>query len=215
MAKAKIHTIKPGTGFVGMTDADLLQLLNKVHDSLLNNPAYPTPPVDLAAFKTAIDTYTASVSAALDGGKTATATRNKNRSDVMLMLRLLGHYVEANCKNDMPTFLSSGFSVAAPVAKTPPQPVQVPTIVSIDHGNTGQLKVAIKPVARARSYEIRYAAPAAAGATPAWASVTVAGSKPPTLIENLTRGIDYTFQVRAFGKLGFSDWSSPVDQMCT
>jgi hypothetical protein len=215
MAKAKIHTIKPGLNLVQLSEADLLQTLNKVHDGILNNPAYPTPPVDLAAFKTAIDAYTAAVSAAIDGGKKATAARDKARSDVMLMLRLLGHYVEANCKNDMPTFLSSGFSVAAPRPKTPPQPVAVPSIVSVDQGNAGELKVTIKPVKKAKSYEIRYAAAPAAGGTPTWTSLQVSGTKPPPAISNLTRGTDYTFQVRAFGKLGFSDWSSPVDKMCT
>ena len=130
------------------------------------------------------------------------------------MLRLLGHYVEASCKNDMTTFLSSGFAVAAPVPKTPPQPVAVPSIASVDQGSTGQLKVTVKPVKKAKSYEIRYAAAPAAGAAPSWTSVQVSATKPPLAISNLTRATDYTFQVRAFGKLGFSDWSSPVDRMC-
>jgi len=215
MAKAKIHTIKPNLNQVQLSDADLLQVLNKVHDSMLNNPAYPTPTIDLATLKTAIDTYTAAVSAAIDGGKKATVARDKARSDVMLMYRLLGHYVEANCKNDMTTFLSSGFSVAAPQPKAPPQPVAVPSIISVDQGNAGELKVTIQPVKKAKAYEIRYAAAPAAGATPAWTSVQVSGTKPPPAISSLTRGTDYTFQVRAFGKLGFSDWSSPVDKMCT
>ena len=29
-----------------MSDGDLLQRVNKVHDGMLNNPAYPVPPVD-------------------------------------------------------------------------------------------------------------------------------------------------------------------------
>ena len=34
-----------------MPDGDLLSRLNAVHDGMLNNPAYPNPPVDLAGFK--------------------------------------------------------------------------------------------------------------------------------------------------------------------
>ena len=32
-------------------------------------------------------------------------------------------------------------------------------------------------------------------------------TKPPTVLNNLTPGGTYTFQVRAYGKLGYSDWS--------
>src|SRR5215471_12874946 len=143
MAKAKINSIKPVLGFVRMSDGDLLQRLNKVHDGMWNNPAYLTPTVDMATFKTAVETYTAAVSATLEGGKSATAARDKARSEVMFMLRQLGHYVEQACKNDMTTFLSSGFIVAGP--KTPAQPVAVPAIASVDQGNPGELKVIVKP----------------------------------------------------------------------
>ena len=43
---------------------------------MLNNAAYPNPPVDMAGLKAAIDTYTAAVTAALDGGKTAIVARD-------------------------------------------------------------------------------------------------------------------------------------------
>ena len=39
-------------------------------------------------------------------------------------------------------------------------------------------------------------------------------TKPPTVLNNLTPGGTYTFQVRAYGKLGYSDWSEPVNRMC-
>ena len=32
--------------------------------------------------------------------------------------------------------------------------------------------------------------------------------------ENLAPGTIYTFQVRAFGTLGYTDWSNPVQRMC-
>ena len=51
--------------------------------------------------------------AALDGAKSAVAERNKRRSAVTVMFRLLGHYVEVACNGDTKTFVSSGF-LAAP-----------------------------------------------------------------------------------------------------
>jgi|SRR2546426_6394380 len=211
MPKTKLNIIKPALGFTQMPDGDVLARLNAVHDGMLNNPAYPTPPVDLAGFKAAIDAYTAASAAALDGGKSAITERDKRRAEAVIMLRLLGHYVEVACKGDPNTFVSSGF-VAATAQRTTPQPVAVPSIVKIDQGNTGQLLVTIQSV-RARSYELRYGAIPVPGATVNWTTVVVPSTKPATPINNLTPGTTYSFQVRAFGKLGFSNWSASVERM--
>jgi Fibronectin type III domain len=133
---------------------------------------------------------------------------------VILMYRLLGHYVELASKNDMNTFVSSGFQAASTGQKTPPQPVTVPLISSVDQGNTGQLLLTIRPVLHARHYEVRYAPVPAAGAAVNWTTILAATTKPPTAVNNLTPGTSYTFQVRAFGKLGYSDWSAAVERMC-
>src|SRR6266446_2977343 len=214
MSNRKLPIIKPQLGFVGMSDDDLLKRLNAVHDGILNNPAYPSPPVDMPGFKSAIDAYTAAVAAALEGGKATTVARDKRRTDAIIMFRLLGHYVEAACKNDMTSFVSSGFVLSTAGQRTPPQPIDVPSITAVDQGSTGQLLVSVKPVARARSYDIRYAPDPAAGAAINWTTISAASTKPAIPINNLTKGVNYTFQVRAFGKLGFSDWSSSVERMC-
>jgi len=197
-----------------MSDGDLIQRLNAVHDGLLNNPAYPNPSVDLAAFKTAIDAYTAAVAAALEGGKSALALRDKRRADVVAMLRSLGHFVEGASKNDMTTFLSSGFVAATTGRRNPSVPVDVPSINRVDQGSTGQLLVTIQPVANARHYQLRYALDPAAGTQPGWTTIDLPSTQPAITINKLTRGASYTFQVRAYGKLGYSDWSAPAERMC-
>ncbi len=198
-----------------MSDPVLLQRLNAVHDGMFNNPAYPTPPVDMPGFKTAIDAYTAASAAKLDGGKSATTLRDKRRTTVIAMYRSLGHYVEGACNNDMNTFVSSGFMLAATGQRTPPQPVAVPTIVSVDQGASGQLLVTIQPIKKALSYELQYGPVPVAGANASSITLRVASTRPATSINNLTPGGIYTFQVRAYGKLGLSDWSSSVQKMCT
>jgi len=105
MAKPRLNIIEPALGVTQIPDGDLLSRLNAVHEGMLNNPVYPNPPVDMAGFKAAIDAYTAAAAAALDGGKSAIVARDQRRRDAIIMLRLLGHYVEAACKNDMKTFL--------------------------------------------------------------------------------------------------------------
>ena len=214
MRKTKLPVLKPVLGVGWMSDNDLLSRLNAVHDKMLNNPAYPSPPVDMPGFKAAIDAYTAAVADALEGGKATTIERDRRRLDASIMFRVLGHYVEMTCKNDMATFVSSGFLLSTTGQKTPPQPVSIPLIISLDQGSTGQLLVSVRPVANARSYDVRYAPDPAAGAAINWSMVTATSTKPAIPINDLTRGVNYAVQVRAFGKLGFSDWSSPVERIC-
>src|SRR5207249_8564245 len=109
------------------------------------------------------------------------------------------------------SFVPRGY-VAATRQRTPSQPVSIPSIVKIDQGTTGQLLVTIQSV-KARSYELRYASAPASGATVDWTTIVVPSTKPATPINNLIRGTNYTFQVRAFGKLDFYDWSASVERM--
>jgi hypothetical protein len=88
-------------------------------------------------------------------------------------------------------------------------------ILKVDQGNTGQLLVSIKPLARARSYEVRYA-PLGTGSTPsAWATATFTSAKKAAPVNSLTPGTTYAFQVRALGRLGYTDWSDSATRMCT
>jgi len=201
MPKTKLNIIKPALGVTQMPDGDLLARLNAVHEGMLNNPAYPTTHLSIwRASRPPSTPYTAASAAALDGGKSAITERDKRRSDAVIMLRLLGHYVEVACKGDLNTFVSSGF-VAAAARRTPSQPVPIPSIVKIDQDNTGQFLVTIQSV-KARSYELRYGSIPASGATVNWTTIVVPSTKPATPINNLTSGTNYAFQVRAFGKLG-------------
>lgn len=211
----RLSIIKAVLGTSGMSDTDFAARLNAVHDGMLNNPAYSSPPVDLAAFKAAIDAYTTAIAAALDGGKAALTARAKRREDATIMFRFLGHYVEVACKNDMNTFVSSGFVAAVTGQRTSPQPVATPSISGVTQGaNSGQLVVAIKAVSKARKYDLRYAPVPAPGAAISWTTIALTTAKPAVPFNDLTPGTIYTFQVRAFGKLGYSDWSDPVNRMC-
>src|SRR5262249_35572199 len=154
MSTIKLNIIKPALGVNRLPDGDLLARLHSVHDGMLDNPAYPAPPIKLADFKTGINAFTAAVAAALDRGKAAIIERNKWRHDVIVMYRLLGHYVEGACNNDMKTFVSSGFAPALH-QRIPSQPVAAPSILKVEQGTTGQFLVKIQAVAGAKSYEIR------------------------------------------------------------
>ena len=187
--------------------------LTAIHDKMHGNTAFPNPPVDMAAFMTAITTFAASAVVTLDGSKQAIAIMKKQHEGLVKMAELLGHYVEATCNNDPVTFTSSGFAMRS-TTRVPPQPLAQPTIVRVDQGKTGELLVILIAVLKARTYEIHYAPVGTGGTLPTTlASITIASAKKPVPVANLTPGTTYVFQVRAFGKLGYTDWSQPVQRM--
>src|SRR5205823_5521286 len=94
---------------------------------------------------------------------------------------------------------ASGFEPV--LSRTAAQPLPPAGIVAVDQGsNSGQLLVFLKALPKARNYEIKYAA--AGGAAPP-TTITVPGAKSAVPIEGLTPGVAYSFQCRAYGKLGF------------
>jgi hypothetical protein len=209
----KVDKIEPVLGVGRMPDVNLLKLMNTVHDGMNANPVYPNPPVDPAAFKKEIETFTALVSDAEDGGKKAISAKNKQRVVVTKMFTQLGHYVEAASDGDLAKFNTSGF-VAISRTRSAPEPLSPAEFDWIDRGPiSGQIVVKVKSQKKAVTYEVRFA-PQAAGTTPApWTILTLTSPKKET-VHNLTPATTYLFQVRALGKLGYTDWSESKTFIC-
>ena len=213
---AKGKKIRALFGLTKMTDGDLKPLLERSLEGLSRNAAaFPKPPVELATYEGAIRAWEAAIPAALDGSKTAVALRNRLRDAAVKLYVQLAHYVEANCNDDMATFLSSGFQPAT-ATKAPPQPLAQPAVASVVQGpNSGQLKIRIGAVPKALSYVLRFGAVPTGGGTPvSWTEEPLTSTK-PTIVGSLTPGTVYTFQVRALGRLGYTDWSDAVNRMAT
>src|SRR5437763_2568267 len=145
----------PADGFVSR--------LTQIHDKMGGNPAFSNPPVDLAAFFTAISTFSASVVVALDGSKQAIAIMKKQREGLVKMAEQLGHYVEAASNNDPVTFTSSGFEIRSTV-RVPTPPLAQPVTNSVDQGKSGEMLVNVDPVENALIYEVEWA-PVSTGGT--------------------------------------------------
>jgi hypothetical protein len=209
----KVKKIRPMIGFGRIPDVDLLKRLDAICDGLTGNPLYPSPPVDLATFKAAIETYSALITDALDGGKKAISARRKQREVAVKMAMQLGHYVAAACNDDLATFTTSGFLPASNL-RTPPQPLPPATIKWVDRGHiSGQLLVKVTGIPRAVAYDVRYAVISPGGTFGPWTTVTLPSPK-ASAFNNLTSGTTYAFQVRALGKLGYTDWSDSTIFMC-
>ena len=200
-------------GFTKTAPTELLARGNAVYTGITTNTAdYPNPPVDMATLKAALDTYSSTITAALDGGSKAIAERNHQGEVVIKILRQLAHYVEAACKDDVPTFLKSGFQPVVIQRATAPLLSQF--IRKIEQGATsGQLLVTIAAVPGALTYEVRWAPLGAGGVPGTWTTLPVAKTRPATSVTGLTPGTAYAFQVRSFSQSGYSDWSDSVTRM--
>jgi hypothetical protein len=60
---------------------------------------------------------------------------------------------------------------------------------------------------------LRYAAMANGAMPSQWTTLIITGVKAGVQVNNLTLGVTYAFQVRALGKLGFTDWSDVATRM--
>src|SRR5438046_844781 len=94
-----IKKIKAKLGFHRVSDSDVLKAGNTAYNGLLNNPAFPNTPFPLTTFRQALDSFSALIVDAEDGGKKSISAKDKQRAEVIRLYALLGHSVEATCNN--------------------------------------------------------------------------------------------------------------------
>jgi hypothetical protein len=199
-------------GFSRVANGDVVSRATNIQAAMTGNTNFPNPPVDLAALKTAIDTFSALIAEALDGSKKVIAERNKQREAVIKMLKLLGRYVQVTSDGDMAMFQTSGFEAAAPKTATTPLTEK---IRKVEHGsNSGEIDLWLKAVAGASMYEVRYT-PANAGAATTWMTVPLSNVKSMVALKGLTPAITYLIEARALVGSRFTDWSDPISFICT
>jgi hypothetical protein len=211
--KNVIKKIKAKLGFHGVSNPDVLKAGNTAYNGLLNNSAYPNPPVALLIFRQALDSFSALIVDAEDGGKRAVSALRKQRAAVIKMYVHLGHYVEATCNEDLAAFTTSGFT-AVSNTRTAPQPLAQAKFSRIDRGpNSGQSVVKDESQTGAIAYDVQYALEGTGGVLGPWTTMTLTSPRKVT-VSGLTPAGTYQFQVRALGKLGHTDWSPSMTFIC-
>jgi Fibronectin type III domain len=209
-----LKLIRAALNFGKLLPEQLLAFGYGVVKDLTGNVNFTNLPVDLNVLKAALDAYAVSIVDARDGGRKAIALRNRQGAEIVRMLRALALHVELNCKDDMNTFLSSGFK-PRPTTRTPAEPLEQPMITSLEQGISGQLLAWLTVVKKARHYVVRAGALGPGGATPAsWVTVTAPSAKSAVPVDGLTPGTTYAVQVRAYGQLGYTEWSDSATRMC-
>ena len=219
MSMTKQHPIKAVLNLRTLTPEVVLSTSTHIFTEIYNNPNYtppqaPAPPVDPATLKSANDSLAVAIAAAVDGGKKAIAQKKAQKEVVMKLLTQLAHYAEANCKDDVTIFLSSGFT-AKSSTRTATPPVSE-SIRKIEPGpDSGHMLVSLMKYPGAASYEVRWAPVGADGVSGAWTTQAIGKIiKSPSTISGLKPATTYVFQARAVKKTGgYSDWSDSVTRV--
>ena len=198
MSQTKPKPIKALGGYSKKSPAENLAFANAVHSGLFTDPVdFPAPPVDEATFKGAIDTLSTKITAALDGGKKAIAERNHQEQVVIKMMRELAHYAEQACKDDLTTFLKSGFHAKSTVSSAKQSLSQY--IRKITPGkNSGQFHLVLVSVDGADAYEIR-CTPTVNGTPGTPITQLVTKTRPATTIVGFTPGTTYGIRPQFLG----------------
>jgi Fibronectin type III domain len=210
--KTKQPPLHIALGYSGVSDSDVAASALAAHDGVKAHPEFFPNPPDLDALLASIQTLEGSIAAAKDGGKKAVSQKNKARAGTIKLTRQLGHYVEANCKDDITIVDASGFKVAAKT-KTGPQPVDKGVIDKVEAGPvSGQITAKGKSIPKARSYVLRYATIGPDGKPGTWTEIALTNPRKIQLT-GLTPGTTYAFQIKALGVLGFGEWSDVATRM--
>ena len=213
---AKQHPIKAIMNFRTLTADAVVTAAVNIAGTVYNNPKFAgasPQPVDQPTLKAATDALVAANAAAVDGGKKAVQEQKHLKEVVVKFLIQLAHWAEANCKEDMTTFLSSGFQAASATKPTAP-PVTESIRKVILGAKSGELVVKLMRYPGAASYEVRWGQVSAGGGMPtAWTTLPLANVKTPATISGLTPGTTYLIQARAVTKAGYTDYGQPIAQM--
>ena len=202
-------TTKVSLGFARLPDTELDNFAQGIIDRMTGNGAFNTPHVPTTDLQTVKDDFTAKVSAAQAGGPADTAAKNDSRQTLLGKLRQQALYVQITSDGDMSKLLSSGF--AAQSSSRASVPLDKPEALVIKNGTSGQLVASVGPVKNTSMYEGRIKLDEDSAA---WLPSVFTGDSQHTIFDGLTRGKDYTAQVRApGGATGQSDWSDPSSHM--
>jgi hypothetical protein len=188
-------------------NADLIAAVQRILAAMTGNANYPTPVPALADIAAARTSFDAAVSSDVKSAH-AIVVRKQLRTQLVGLMRSLAFYVQQTSNGDPAILATSGYPARR--TRQPAGVLSAPANLRLARGKiSGQLKARCNGVARAGSYQWRYAT-AAAPTTWTLVDPTLGAS---TVLEGLVAGTVYAVQVRAVGSQGPSDWSDVANLM--
>jgi hypothetical protein len=200
--------------FSRMNDLEVAGTGDMLCDQLDGNRYFTKLPFDLAKLKAEVATFRTLIAAARDGSRTIIAQRNKQRAEVIRLMRLLVRYVENASDDDMDAFRTSGLKPAYQNRR--PQEQLSEMIRRIVLGpNSGKVRIFIKAYPRAAVYQLRWAQIIGEDPPTNWTvKETITNVKSATVLD-LIPAKRYAIQCRALVDGNYTDWTDSVTFMCT
>jgi len=204
MGKQKIRVSQH---FNTLTDGALSPFTGKVIVGISKAP-FDKAPVSSADLQALLTTYDDALKASVKGGPLATAIKDAAREALIEALGKDALHVQIMSNNDLPTLLSSGYEAAS--SNRAQNTLGQTQVIAVENGQTGELRVRVRPVKNAKSFEGRIKAATGSEFGP---SITFASSR-RIIFKGLTAGVNYVMQVCAIGgSTGRGDWSDPSSRM--
>jgi hypothetical protein len=191
------------TGFTSYKNYALLVKARHIIESMTGNTSFPTPVPALTVITTAADNYSNAL--AMANGKQATQLRAKTRTQLMLVLKQLGAYVNATANGDAVILAGSGFDLNKVPGKIGVLPA--PQGFKLYPLTGGVVKLRVKKVHGAYSYNFQYAQ-TENGVIGAWQNYP--SQKTEVLIDGLQRLSDYAFRVAGIGAASTLTYSEVI-----
>ncbi len=163
--------------------------------------------MSIADLKAANDDYGARLGAALGGGSLAIAAQNAARTRLTGLLRNEAHYVQIVAGTDLMKLLSSGFTAID--RNSAQRPLTTPFIRRVLRPQSEQLRLVLKPVPNARSYQVQLKV-----GDGDWQDGGIHSQARKLILTGLVPGTVYQIRIRALGgSTRYSAWSTPTSCM--
>lgn len=137
----------------GLSAAQLVDKSKFIEARMQGNPAFPDPVPALADIATARTALEAAITAAMDGGRTATAIRRARAKELELLLGQLAGHVSSIAEGNTLAILSSGFEVRRAPSPVGELPAPVGLAASIS-AFAGRVELRWVPVKHAVAYQV-------------------------------------------------------------
>ena len=198
-------------GFSSLSLTDLVSKTETIIASMTGNANFATPVPALADVQAKEEALSTVAVAVKMGDKSQITLRNQLQSELIVMLKNLGDYVNFTAKGDAVVAASSGFGL--PKDPSPLPDIAKPEGLYVEDGpNAGEFNVGIKSVKGAKSYIYQYTSDAP-DSNAKWVSENSTYVK--NTISGLDKGKTYWCRVAAVGtrtQVVFSDALSRVSQ---
>jgi hypothetical protein len=195
-------TLKKGTS--RLTPTEMVDKARLVEQRMDGNAAFPNPTPSLTAIATAREALEAAITAAMDGGRTATAIRRHRFKELKQLLDQLAGYVSSIAEGNELAILSCGFEVRrnGPPAAEPAPPKGLEASLS---AHPGRAELSWQPVKEALTYHVQVNRVSPDDAS-AWELVGVT-TRSRTSLSGLASARVHWFRVAAIGTKGMGPWS--------